>query len=84
MRGAADQPGITPGTRGLELACGSNTSPRPPFRWFPVLPEAMGSVMIRPEKAAGMGARRRAGARRTSRPPRNALRADQGLPIAPG
>ena len=40
--------------------------------------------MIRPGKAAGSGAPRRAGARRTSNPIRNAARADQGLLTRPG
>jgi len=48
------------------------------------LPESFGSVMIRPGKAAGMGARRCAGAHRTSSPTRNAAGGDQGLPNDPG
>jgi len=46
------------------------------------LPESVRSVMILPDKAAGTGAR--AGARRTSSPTRNAVRADQGLLNDPG
>jgi hypothetical protein len=58
----------------------------------PVLPESVGSVMIRPGKAAGMGARRRTRVRRTT--PHSlalaggkdstAAREDQGLPSDPG
>ena len=46
------------------------------------LPESAGSVLACPDKAAVMGARRRAGARRTSCPNRNAVKfGPPGTPI---
>ena len=49
-----------------------------------VLPESVRSGFFRPGKAAGKGARRRARARRTSNPPRNAAGAEKALLNDPG